>query len=321
MSEKIAKILEQFKDQVEKSTSILKEELLKMEEASKLVTGGTILKIEPCRVTGVCAGYTVEVAKSHFIYSRPTWSEHVRAAREALFIERQRIEELHAKNIPAIENNLKVKDRVIALMQTLGIEKEFQTYATASSRSTKKQWITHQAGYLSDLNRVCLVSDGYAVALEVLNNFDKKIKDYELKSQQEERQALIKKQREEKQQENLKRIAKLAAKYNVDMDLDDIREAIFSLDKYLRLAHFLYENREDWNEGPSLALQGLSQFNAVSELDLEIYKEISAIVENWQGDGRVFRDCQYNYDFLFSISNVESLKDYQLLKEIESTSH
>jgi len=95
----------------------------------------------------------------------------------------------------------------------------------------------------------------------------------------------------------------------------DLLDVILEKDKYLRLGHYLLKNREDWNDGYSYAENGLNGFIVESDEDGLIAADIQNCIDNWDGDGRCFRDCQYNYDHCFSLVKDEQLyKDYQLVK-------
>ena len=48
---------------------------------------------------------------------------------------------------------------------------------------------------------------------------------------------------------------------------EDILDVILEKDKYLRLAHYLLKNREDWNDGYSYAESGLNGFDVETETD------------------------------------------------------
>lgn len=54
------------------------------------------------------------------------------------------------------------------------------------------------------------------------------------------------------------------------------------------------------------------------KIDHKIIEEINHHISDWQGDGRVFRSCTYNYDYLFSLvsgQNPSLLEDYQKIRE------
>lgn len=111
----------------------------------------------------------------------------------------------------------------------------------------------------------------------------------------------------------------LRAKYTPDNPISDvhtIRDVILSKDKYLMLGYWLMRNREDWNDGYGYAEVGLSQFSIDSAEDAEIHASLTDIInrsyEEGGIDGRVFRDCEYSYGYLFGKVNDQSLfKDYE----------
>ena len=111
--------------------------------------------------------------------------------------------------------------------------------------------------------------------------------------------------------------ATLCVKYDLDAEAEDcdIREAILSKDKYLHLAYWLERNRGDWNDGYSFAETGLSGFHAETAEDNDIVADISSYIEDWDGDGRVFRDCEYNYGVLYGMADEALMKDLQTLQE------
>ena len=56
-------------------------------------------------------------------------------------------------------------------------------------------------------------------------------------------------------------------------------------------------------------------FIVESDEDGLIAADIQNCINNWDGDGRTFRDTKYNYDYCFSLVKDEQLyKDYQLVK-------
>ena len=95
----------------------------------------------------------------------------------------------------------------------------------------------------------------------------------------------------------------LCLKYGADpvkTSLYDLREMLLRKNKYLHLAYFLEKNRGDWNDGPSYAEAGLNGFTIETPDDQLIYDDINGSIEDWQGDGRVFRDCTWNYGRIYA---------------------
>lgn len=127
--------------------------------------------------------------------------------------------------------------------------------------------------------------------------------------------------KEQKAKEKERVLGYFVMKYGLDMNSDagDILDHLLGKNKYLRLAHYLQMNRSDWSDGYNYAETGLNGFKIENDMDNEIYDEIEGIIGNDDVDGRYFRDCQYNYDYIFSLvqkENPELLKDYVVISEI-----
>ena len=96
---------------------------------------------------------------------------------------------------------------------------------------------------------------------------------------------------------------------------------LLSLNKYLRLAHYLRRNRMDASDGYNHAREGLRQFSVDTNKDLAIALEITQklndeteqMIEYGGIDGRVFSDGDYGYDELFSMAPSDLREDYELL--------
>lgn len=100
---------------------------------------------------------------------------------------------------------------------------------------------------------------------------------------------------------------------------DDIRESLLSQCKYLNLAVAGQAVRNDWSDGPWRVSNALSEFKYSPEdslqsigLDKDIFEEYQRILDNFE-DGRSFRDCQYNYDYLFDLVDPDLMGLYNKL--------
>jgi hypothetical protein len=114
-----------------------------------------------------------------------------------------------------------------------------------------------------------------------------------------------------------KRIA-LCLKYGFDpvkTPKGDLRDLLLGKNKYLRLAYYLELNRGDWSEGPDFAESGLNGFTIETPDDQLIEDDIQSHITNWDGDGRIFRDCTWNYGRIYAeFVPAELLADFQELK-------
>lgn len=91
-------------------------------------------------------------------------------------------------------------------------------------------------------------------------------------------------------------------------------EFILSKNKYLHLAHYLQKNRGDWSDGYSYAETGLENFSIESDTDQKIYDEIKELIDDWDFDGRCFRDCNWNYSVLFGmVDDKDLMTDYEFI--------
>lgn len=226
-------------------------------------------------------------------------------------------EETRLKNQELIEHNKVVIEKIKLFMTTIGIPSSYSE-RDMKSRARNPKYITKSAGYLEDIRRnIATIDSGYANLVKNIDNHKKSIETWasnhiksfrELKKAQEEKDALNKK---------AKTLAYLTVKYDLPIESDEyeILDVILKKDKYLRLAHFMSKNRNNWNDGPYYASVGLDAFKVETDEDHEIENDISQHIYNWDGDGRIFRDCEWNYNRLFSKVDSELMKDYNMIEK------
>lgn len=225
----------------------------------------------------------------------------------------------HEANAEAIANNTAIREKVSLLMRELGIPGSYSE-RDWKSKARMPKYNTVTAGYIGDLNRNVPITDGHEWAVRQLETNRQQAKDYVAKQvkllEQKEREAAEAKAKEKAEMQ----LVHMRVKYDCDPGANarEILAAIIGKNKYLRLAHYMCENRNDWNEGCDYAEIGLDGFIPDSEEDEEIYACVSrACGEGWQGDGRVFRDMQYNYSYIYSLVEDEPLmKDYNTINDI-----
>lgn len=224
--------------------------------------------------------------------------------------------EVTEQNKPLIANNAKVAAKITDIMKHIGIPDNFSV-RDFKSRARYPKYDSHIAGYKSDLLRECKLAvskpDEASCLRSIEEGYNNAILAAKKKTAEKEAESKLKKQIHE--------LALLRAKYTPDNPESStwlIREEILKKNKYLMLGYWLEENRNDWNDGCDLAEHGLDRFEVESDLDREIYQNIeSNCGEEWDGDGRCFRDCQYNYNVLYDLCEDEILKsDLDKLKEL-----
>lgn len=231
-------------------------------------------------------------------------------------------EETHDKNLPIIENNGIIISSIKSFMGLIGMPQQRTEYYYKSQRSMKQESRTVQAGYLSDIAQHISTQDNFDSFKSRYEKNKKELHDLEQQYIRTFKNNQEAKERESKKKNLEKSKSVLIVKYELDYESDwhDILDAIIGKNKYLYLAHYLEKNRGDWTEGYSYAETGLSKFtidNGVnSDVDKKIYDDIQYHISNWDGDGRVFRDCEYNYGVIYELVDDENLmKDYALVKE------
>lgn len=225
------------------------------------------------------------------------------------------VEEIHIKNIPSIENNKIVVAKISKLMGSIGIPNT-RRKVDHSSRARTVKYITVDAGFRSDLLEIT-TTDGYEYALESAKKKKEQLEAYVVKRKVVELREKQDKENKELEIKRIRQFALIAARYNLSEDSTerDLLNEILGKDKYLRLAHYLLKNREDCNDGCNYAEQGLNGFTIEDQLDEQISDEVQNLIDNWDGDGRVFRDSSFGYDYVFGMVKDEQLgKDYELVK-------
>lgn len=221
--------------------------------------------------------------------------------------------ETHKINMQIREDNKQLETQIFKLLEQVGIRKTY--WGRKNNRSTKDVELYYE--FPSEIRRQIptwysdnKVEDLKKQLIEKIDN----IFNTELKKIQEEKR---RKELEEKQKRANKTLALLLAKYDLELDQswDDLLELIVSKNKYLQLAKALENNRNDWSDGCSFAEWGLHNFKIETELDQEIYDDIIQYIDEWDKhmDGRVFRDCKYNYSVLYELAEKDApelYKDY-----------
>lgn len=236
----------------------------------------------------------------------------------------QKLTDAHNVNVPAIENNLKIHEKVTLLMRdTLKIPSGYSTYEYKSSRSRNKTETRHTAGYIGDLQRNVKTSDGYEQKLRDLNSYPETFKRIANDLKGKIRSAEAEKAKAEKAKKEVLAKARLQVKYGLteDSDWSDVLDILDSKCKYFKLARAMEDTRNDWNDGYGRVQYAISSFSIETPEDQEIYDEIFELAHEYDDiDGRIFRYCTYNYSVLYGKVDADLMSDYNTLKEYYDTS-
>ena len=283
----------------------------------------SVMKLNKITTPSVANTYAANAFKygSSYYERDPKTVEEVESKLSSLLTkaeqERAKVLEEHQANIPAIENNLKVREKITQIMKDIGIPNNYSTSEFKTQRSRTKTTTTHSAGYLGDLQRNVLVSDEKDRMLTLIKSAEDSFKHHADTLKGTIRKELQEAEKTEKAKKEVLAKARLQVKYNLDDDFEwsDVLEVLDSKDKYFALARSMEDTRNDWNDGYGRVQYAISDFEVVTEEDKEIFESIHELAyESEDIDGRVFRDCEYNYSFLYGKVSDEILTDYETLK-------
>ena len=225
--------------------------------------------------------------------------------------------ETHEKNLQAIEINTAIAERIEALMAEVGMPKSYSE-RDPQSRARIPRTLTHQAGYLQDIRRHCIVDDGFAYRTTQYERLKQDYNAYATRAEQEGAEAERKREREaEKALEKRKadmELATLLLRYELPIEStwSDVLEALCAKHQRLNLAVAMQKTRGDWSEGPYRVRHALEAFQVGTTEDKDIANDILECLRDFE-DGRVFRDTTWNYSRLFASVEDEQLRtDCQL---------
>ena len=242
----------------------------------------------------------------------------------ALSRNRPRLEEawlkaqvVHNKNKPALAANQAVYEAVTAFMTSIGIPARYSM--VTGSRAGRTVRAIRNAGWREDLGKCVPIDDGYQAIEKVYKESLARIERWEAVTEKRQAQVEQEKANEQRKQFTLFR---LATKYGLELETatpDTLLETILNKDKFLALAYGLERNRCDWSEGPRIAQAALERFVESpvvdSQVEESIRQDIQAEIDDWEGDGRIFRDCTWNYSRIYLLCEDDSAKaDLDLYK-------
>lgn len=223
---------------------------------------------------------------------------------------------IHAANAVAIENNKAIHAKVAALMLEIGMPTSWHE-PDLSSRSKYRRFKTKTVtpGWQGDLWRNVPTTDGFEDT-----TYERLKRDYELyaeKAAAEKVQADQARERADTDQKAARlaniELATIILRYGLDLHSDwpEVLDSLREKNQRLDLAVAMMDTRGDWNDGPYKVSNALRRFVAVTDEDKSIQLSIGGHCDDWCGDGRIFRDCAWNYDRL-----AQSVHDEQLVKDV-----
>lgn len=294
----------------------LKEYIAELETEAEGVTG----KIqEVVQVGQSFARFSTDISSYH----RPAWSSNVQwrsaadIATKTLDAKKREVDELHEKNLPDIENNKALRKKVELVMHAIGIPDSWSERDWKSRARTPK-YIKHTAGYIGDLKLNCPIDDGYEAACEAYKRFQERIEKYAKENEANDIAAQKAKEAKKREEKRKRILATLVVKLGLPFDSEahDILNHILGKNKLLRLAHAMRQTRNDWNDGPYRVDDAL--FGSDDDTEKAINADVASYLSEFE-DGRVFRDCTWNYDRIFSLiaeTDPDLISDYNQAYEV-----
>jgi hypothetical protein len=94
------------------------------------------------------------------------------------------------------------------------------------------------------------------------------------------------------------KIMPVVLRYGIDRESDwkDVLEHLRGQHQRANLAVAMMNVRNDWSEGPDEVSNAIDAFTIETDEDKEIANSVLRnLGEGWDGDGRCFRDCSWNY--------------------------
>lgn len=243
-------------------------------------------------------------------YRTPTKQRVAEYAMQKLEEARKLDVDAHEANLPAIEANKAVRERIAALMDEVGLPKTRKV--RSGTRYGVPKYKTVDAGYLEDLREHVLISDGFDHATSTYNTLRARYEDFAKKGAREAEQAArdaeqAEERRKAERRANLE-LAEIILRYELarDSEWSDVLDALRKRDQRLDLAIAMQQTRGDWSDGYYRVSDALNRFKVETPEDAEIQTDILSCF-NDDIDGRVFRDTAWNYDRLFSTASDQQL--------------
>lgn len=253
-------------------------------------------------------------ARESYRYSDPTPAQVAAYALQQLESARKKDVEAHERNLPALAINQQIRDRVEALMTSIGMPRQWSRRDT-NSRARFPKTITEPAGYIADLSRECRTSDNFDHVTAAYERMLRDYKAFEERAQREtEQQRAAAERAKEAEIERRKadmELASILLRYELPIESawSDVLEALRVRHQRLDLAVAMELTRGDWSEGPWRVSDAMSRFQIETTEDKDISLDVLSGLEDFC-DGRVFRDMRWSYTALYA-----SIPDQQLVTD------
>lgn len=278
-----------------------------------------IMPIEMCGAVRKCMAspqsYKSQM-RSGWSYREPSSKSVAAFALQALESAWEKDKTTHEKNTAALEANKAVRERVQSVMDEVGMPKTRKVRDGNRMKYGVPKMKTVDAGYLDDLRSAVPIDDGFGLAQQT---YDRLKVDYDKFAEEAEKEAETARvaaeraaEAEKQQRRDNIEMAKIILRYELpeDSSWGDILGELRKKDQRLDLAVAMSQTRGDWSNGFWRVSDALGRFKIETDEDKDIANDIVSCMSD--DDGRVFRDCHWNYGRLF-----ESAADSQLSSDIQ----
>lgn len=274
-------------------------------------------KSEICSIeTSVAFTYKGVFDSRHPLQTKEKVMEKMEKYQEQAKLEKELASKTHEENKVLIEINKGLHEKVSLLMRHIGLPTTYYKsyYKTARSRTLTKETVA--AGWFTDMQQACATVDSYDSYIKsidyALSKLESKCKEVCLELDKQEREKI----KESNNKNKVMALAKLQLKHSLgdDTTFEDVSLLLRSKCKYLNLAAAMMDTRLDWSEGFYRVEDAIQDFIVETLVDQMIVDDVSSYLDG-ECDGRVFRDCNYNYDVLFDLVEEDLEQDYNVVSK------
>lgn len=278
-----------------------------------------IMPVEQCSAVRACFAQPQSYASKMpqgYTFMKPTNKRIAEFALQQLEQAWKKDQQTHEKNLPALEANAAVKDRIVSLMAEVGMPTTRRVRDGNKTSYGMPKMKTVDAGYLEDIKANCQTSDNFMMAEHSYNDLKAKYDQFMAEAEKEAEQATIAAARaaeaeKERRRDNIE-MAKIILRHELpdESTWDEILAELKKKDQRLDLAVAMQQTRSDWSDGFWRVSDALGRFKIETDEDKDIANDVVSCMSD--DDGRVFRDCTWNYGRLF-----ETASDPQLSADIQ----
>lgn len=277
-----------------------------------------IMPVEQCGAIAKMSSNAQQAASSMSAWGQRSKTAVATYALQRLEAAMQSDRYIHGKNAAAIESNKTVRERIVTLMDDVGMPKTRRVRDGNRTRYGVPKMKTIDAGYLEDMAMHVPISDGFERAeqryLELKAAYEKFAEEARVEAEKAKAEAERAAEREKEQRREMIELAKIILRYELPEESTwaDVLDALRKRDQRLDLAVAMQQTRGDWSEGFWRVSDALSRFKIETDEDKEIANDVVQWLNGDHDDGRVFRDTTWNYDRLFA-----SASDLQLAADVK----